>query len=166
MKLRAKREEKKEKQVVERGVEERNWHVLSLMVVTSATFHFDRSALNVFFWLNKKYMLVTLLVSQSCIRPYVVSTVSLLVPPAIQSSTTFRRPLLRLKLIKGTQSGTGITASTVAVDKRNIKVRQSLMPAVGLLFVHFIFWIWFFFSYTRSGAATRFWFTEQAICIR
>ena len=104
-------------------------------------------------------MLVTLLVSQSCIRPYVVSTVSLLVPPAIQSSTTFRRPLLRLlKPIKGSQSGTGITASTVAVhNKRNIKVKQSLMPAVGLLFVHFIFWIWFFFSYTRSGAATRFW---------
>ena len=132
------------------------------MLVTSATFHFDRSALNVFLLKNNIYMLVTLLVSQSCIRPYVVSTVSLLVLPAIQSSTTFRRPLLRLLLNKGSQSGTGITASTVAEHKRNIKVRQSLMPAVGLLFVHFIFflklWIWFFFSYTRSGAATRFWF--------
>ena len=104
--------------------------------MTSVTFHFDMSALNVTLNLNKAYILVTLLVSQSCIRPYVVSTVSLLVPPAIQSSTTFQMPQLRLY---GVQSGTGITASTVAEHKRNIKVRQSLMPAVGLLFVHFIF---------------------------
>jgi len=83
-------------------------------------------------------MLVTSLVFQSCIRPYVDSTVSLVVPPAIQSSTTFLRPLLRLALTKGKQSGTGITATTVAVHKRNIKMKKKLMP-VGLLFVHFIF---------------------------
>ena len=51
-------------------------------------------------------MLVTSLVFQSPIGPYVDSTL-LLVVVLIQSSTTFRRPLERPLLLTGTQSGTG-----------------------------------------------------------
>ena len=67
--------------------------VLYRMVVTSAVFHLERSALNVDLLLKTDLKLVTLATFQSSMGPYVVRTVFLAAPPLIQSDTTLRRPV-------------------------------------------------------------------------
>ena len=89
-------------------------------------------------------MLVTSLVFQSPIGPYVDSTL-LLVLVLIQSSTTFRRPLVRPVLSKGTQSGTGSklrTRSNKYDDITSILVILPPYPKSGrLLLSHFFLFL-------------------------
>jgi hypothetical protein len=78
------------------------------MLVTLDTSQLEMSSLKLCLSLNNRYMVVTCETFQSPISPYVLVTVVLLAPPAIQSLTAG----LRVALVSGSLDGDGLLDGT------------------------------------------------------